>query len=253
MLQINRQTNPFGRLKDTPDPRDLMGSPIPKFKITQPIDLTVKWPYIFNQDPLGTCYAFTAMEVFCYDEVVRKGMPFNQKSALFIAYQTSVKQNTVGQDAGGTERDAFWTMAHSGVCTEKLWPYNPDNLGTQPSVNAYAEALQYKILVYRRLLDVNQMKACLAVGLPVALGMPVFGNFPMNSSTGQIPLPKFWDRPVAGHAVGVFGYEPASDYFKFPNTWGMDWGDRGYGYLPGKFISRYATLCDMWQVSVVTG
>ncbi|MEO1987226.1 MAG: C1 family peptidase [Martelella sp.] len=38
-------------------------------------------------------------------------------------------------------------------------------------------------------------------------------------------------RPDGGHAVTLVGYKESGQYFKFINSWGTNWGDRGYGRL----------------------
>ena len=45
-------------------------------------------------------------------------------------------------------------------------------------------------------------------------------------------------NPIGGHAFVIVGYgnynakKPTQFYFKFMNSWGSNWGDHGYGYLP---------------------
>jgi C1A family cysteine protease len=45
---------------------------------------------------------------------------------------------------------------------------------------------------------------------------------------GIIPIP---DGSLArgSHAICVVGYDDNSSWFKFKNSWGEEWGDKGYG------------------------
>ena len=49
--------------------------------------------------------------------------------------------------------------------------------------------------------------------------------------------------PNGGHAILLIGYETIDGqlYFRFKNSWGEEWGDRGYGWLSAAYIER---MCD---------
>ena len=45
-----------------------------------------------------------------------------------------------------------------------------------------------------------------------------------------------------GHVVLVIGYKEdnaGKKWLIFRNSWGEDWGDRGYGYLPCEYIETF--------------
>jgi C1A family cysteine protease len=39
------------------------------------------------------------------------------------------------------------------------------------------------------------------------------------------------DNPTALRCVVIVGYDHQKELFKFKNTWGKNWGDKGYGYI----------------------
>lgn len=55
-------------------------------------------------------------------------------------------------------------------------------------------------------------------------------------TTGIIPLPEPDEDIVGGHAVCITEYSTANQWFKFKNSYGVGWGDSGYGYLPFKYF-----------------
>jgi C1A family cysteine protease len=40
------------------------------------------------------------------------------------------------------------------------------------------------------------------------------------------------------HGIFLIGWDDAEKVFKFINSWGIDWGDSGYGYLPYSYITQ---------------
>jgi C1A family cysteine protease len=55
--------------------------------------------------------------------------------------------------------------------------------------------------------------------------------------TGRIAMPSAGARDFGGHAVLVVGYE--ADALIIRNSWGGDWGENGYGYLPDAYVDAY--------------
>jgi GNAT superfamily N-acetyltransferase len=52
-------------------------------------------------------------------------------------------------------------------------------------------------------------------------------------------MPSIFKRPVAAHSVVLVGYEEQKKHFIVRNSWGEQWGDKGYGYLRYAYFSRY--------------
>jgi hypothetical protein len=53
------------------------------------------------------------------------------------------------------------------------------------------------------------------------------------------------DGRVVRHSVALVGYGegkefPGGGYFIFRNSWGPEWGDEGYGYMPFDYVLKYA-------------
>jgi len=91
---------------------------------------------------------------------------------------------------------------------------------------------------------------CLEKNTPVAIGMwwPKPGMFKTATINGVdvmvVPQQRNVDC-VDGHSVAIVGYRkdpafPGGGYFIFRNSWGANWGDQGYGYLPFDYALKYA-------------
>lgn len=91
------------------------------------------------------------------------------------------------------------------------------------------------------------MRNALAAGKPVVVGFLVHESFysaPVRQ-TGRVPLPTPKDRLLDGHAMLCVGYDDAQQVLILRNSWGADWGDRGYCYLPYAATAQ-GLLRDCW-------
>ncbi len=100
----------------------------------------------------------------------------------------------------------------------------------------------------RATLDV--VRSFLAAGFFVAFGFPISTAV---TSEPEIPFPTAADSILGGQTVTAVGY---NDKFRIRsdkgailvrNSWGPDWGDRGFGWLPYAFV-RERLACDFWTL-----
>lgn len=120
------------------------------------------------------------------------------------------------------------TAAKVPIAPESAWPYrgNP--------IPDYRNARIAKVVSYASPESREEVLAELEAGHPLVLGITTFNNFGADAS-GRVPMPGW--RKRGGHAVAVTGFvrDPSyagGGYLVFKNSWGADFGDRGYGHLP---------------------
>ena len=64
-------------------------------------------------------------------------------------------------------------------------------------------------------------------------------------------MPKPQEKVLGGHAVMAVGYDDSKQAVLVRNSWGTDWGIRGYFYMPYGYITN-ANLCDdFWTIRIV--
>ena len=98
----------------------------------------------------------------------------------------------------------------------------------------------------------------LVKGFCLGMGFTVFDSFEKKTATngGYIPYPKPTESVQGGHAVTVVGYDEKKSKggaFLIKNSWGTDWGKRGYGWIPMKYFVKQenadAPLADdIWTI-----
>jgi C1A family cysteine protease len=210
------------------------------------IDLRSEFLAPFDQGQLGACTgnAYAALKEFL---LKKYGKTVDALSRLFIYYEERVIEGTVNEDSGAEMRDGMKVLQKNGVCKESLWPYDINTFTHKPTDAMIADAANYKITSYASIPDLNGIKSCLAEGFPVAMGFYVYQEFENIGSTGILKMPKSSEQPLGGHAVVIVGYKDTtktSGYLIVRNSWGAEWGDGGYFYMPYKYL--HLAGFDLW-------
>jgi len=163
------------------------------------------------------------------------------------------------QASGKTREQAMFYEAIQGlnalgICDQALMPYvMASDSGRRPSPKAMADAREraerWHIHWIRR-WDVNRpmsdseflaLKRTLASGHPVACGLRWPKSLKGSSILSDNPPGGVFD----GHSIALTGYtddESAAGggTFRFRNSFGPNWGDRGYGVMSYAYLRRYA-------------
>jgi C1A family cysteine protease len=138
-----------------------------------------------------------------------------------------------------------------GVCTEASWPSTDGVSWThEPSDAAKAEATQHKAKRAYALSSADWIKACLTLGFPVIFGVALPNSFDDIGADGKMELPAPGeDDSERGHCMLMVGYESRNgvDWFKVKNSWGADWGDGGYCWMPRSFIDQ-GIADEFWSI-----
>lgn len=212
------------------------------------VDLRPKLSPIVDQGQLGSCTANAIASGLKEYHLLTSGTPLVRLSRLFLYWHERQMEGTIGEDSGAYIRDGMKVLQQIGVCPETDYPYEITHFTDKPSTQAENDAVPYKITEYHRVQSVDQLKASLAEGLPVVLGIDVYESFESAevARTGFVPLPKKGEQLLGGHAVLAVGYKTIKrvKYIIVRNSWGEGWGDKGYFYLPETFFKKYVS--DMW-------
>ncbi len=219
--------------------------------LPESVDLRSHCSPVEDQGQLGSCTGNAwagALELL----EKKAGTPFFDVSRLWIYYQERALEGTVSKDDGAQIRDGAKAMAKLGYCTEALWPYsdNAKQFKKKPTAAAFKDALPRKITQYQRITDLQSMKTCLAEGYPFIFGFTVYDGFEGDevARTGILNLPAPGEKQQGGHAVLCVGYDDITQRVLVRNSWGPDWGQGGYFWMPYAYIGNKHLADDMWTV-----
>ena len=200
-----------------------------------------------DQRNLGSCTANAGAGMVEYMENRASGK-YVDASRLFLY---KVTRNLLGWtgDTGAYLRTTMKALVLFGSPPERWWPY--DDLSTfddEPDAFLYAFASNYKAIQYMRLDSaglagkkvLNNVKAAIATNYVSMFGFPVYSSL---SGDADIPYPTPTDSLDGGHAILAVGYDDnhrcpnaAKGALRIRNSWGLDWGDGGYGWLPYDYV-----------------
>jgi C1A family cysteine protease len=94
------------------------------------------------------------------------------------------------------------------------------------------------------------MRECLAEGYPLVFGFSVYEAFESDevAKTGKLNLPEQGEKQLGGHAVMAAGYDDDDQRVLVRNSWGTDWGMKGYFTMPYDYISNDNLADDFWTL-----
>jgi len=241
----------YGWVPDRPDYRDKLYSTIaaPPKKLPPKVDLSAGCSAVENQGQLGSCTANALAGNLEFLE--RKvGKRATNLSRLFIYYNERAMEGTISEDAGAAIRDGVKSLVNLGVCTEAKWPYKIAKFTDKPAPACYKQATSHEVTSYHRVIGVQQMKQCLAEGFPFVFGFSVYEGFESEAvaKTGKLNLPKRGEKQLGGHAVCAVGYDDSASRLLVRNSWGADWGIKGYFTMPYDYASNNNLADDFWTI-----
>ncbi len=212
------------------------------------IDLSSNMPSPGNQGNQGSCVGWAvAYALKSYQEKIEMGWTFSKETIFSPAW--IYNQLNGGVDQGCYPMDALELVVQKGAATWDMMPYDDKDYRSQPSSDIIQKAALFKAKEYRRVRGTNQIKAALANRNPVLIGITVYSNL-FNLKGENSVYNSTSGKNEGGHAVVIVGYNDNKfgGAFKIINSWGIDWGDNGYFWIPydkiGDFLSESFVLID---------
>ena len=226
------------------------------------VDLRKYVRQVYAQGKMNSCGAnviCSAYELELNKQAEEAGLPYYNFhcSRLFVYFNARRYEKNLKVDDGASIRDTLRGMVVAGACKESLWPYNVQNVLTPPPMNCYHSAVGNRIKRYEYLNhDLNQFRACLKDGFPIAFGFKIYKSFLITKNQGFMPVPS--DEEIQNtsepelHGVLAVGYNDNLKHIIVLNSWGESYGDKGYFYMPYKVITDSKLTFNFWKIGEVS-
>lgn len=206
------------------------------------VDLRPTMPPVYDQGQTSSCTA----------NAISGAMQFVAKtnitpSRMFIYYNERVPLGETSSDSGASLDIGVQTTKQYGACPETEWDFETAHITEKPDTTCYQNALKFTLESFEIVNSVEQIKHSLSLGFPVAAGMIVYESFEseQTAQTGQLTIPLPTEQCLGGHAVVIVGYNDLTQQFIVRNSWGEDWGMKGYFQMPYAYAQN-PQLCFDW-------
>lgn len=207
------------------------------------------WPAVLNQGGLGACTENAVDVLLEFDEAKEGKATAPSLSRLFMYW---VARGGVPVDLGSSLSACLNGVHTNGACIETAWPYDTSQFAVKPPEAAWADAATRKGANYFRLLDLNDMMACLDQGYPFAISFSVFDNFyALNATDCVLTIPTADEQYHGGHTVVIYGYDLKRQVFLAQNSWGKYWANEGRFELTFDLMADSIYVGDCWCIRTI--
>ena len=214
---------------------------------------------IYDQQTIGSCTANALCQAY---KMISNPSTF-EPSRLYLYWNERAiedSDNTPITDSGADAVDGLTFMLNHGICPEDDWSYDTTKVNIAPPTSCDSQAKSHTIKGIES-LDVSEndpqyvskllknIKTTINNGYPIQIGIEVYLSFMSKDAelSGVIPIPDpltfedpkdSKDPYKGGHEILLIGYDNSNSLFKFANSWGTSWGDKGFGYLPYSYVTN---------------
>jgi hypothetical protein len=130
--------------------------------------------------------------------------------------------------------DPGQVLAQYGTCRQELWPDDrPSPLTREEQLEA--DAQRYRLEAVPLPIAVDDVKKVLSAGCPVHVSMNTGAAFSGVGRDGVFNAAEAPSGRHGRHAMLMVGY--VGNFFTLKNSWGTDWGDQGFCYIPKNVLA----------------
>jgi len=186
---------------------------------------------IMNQGNCGSCVAFAAVATLEAQASISAGLPWLRSS---FSPQALFSCGGGGCGIGWLSGEAAAFLSSRGVPDEACMPYTSGSTSEDVACSnlcADASARTYKIASYTMPSHFGTGREVVKEALkngPLVTSMRVYADF-VTYAGG---IYKHVSGPsLGGHAISLIGYDENKRAWLIRNSWGMEWGEAGFGWI----------------------
>lgn len=245
-----RWKEPSGNLKDVEYPEQPLEDKYIPSNATKPkeaIDLRKFFAPVQNQYHIGACTSFAVASM--YDAAMKRNGKQSRfpMSPAFLYYYSNI---LTGRPAGGSNfKEQLAVLGREGICQENLYHYDIKDLDRAPDEEALEDAKLHHVLKARQIelskngdvvinmkINHEMITHALSEGFPIGISLKIYDNFGKEGPFILHPSEKPEAKEDGWHAMVIVGYSEMNKFYIVRNSWGPDFGDQGYCYIPMAYI-----------------
>lgn len=208
-----------------------VGSDFPAEYNLIPEDLII----VKDQGNIPSCVGHAASSDRDITEYLQHGKMDNHSPGFIYANRSGTISELFGTE-GMVPRDAARKVIREGAVLQKDFPFNDfyKNLKDKITPELLEKAYPRRASAFYYVEAENEVKTALTNGHAVWCMVPVYKSFYSTSSDAIVPIPDIDTERFDGyHEVLITGWNEIG--YRFLNSWGTEWGDKGFGVLPYNF------------------
>ncbi len=200
------------------------------------VDLRQYFTEIKDQGNLGTCSVFSLVSI--YEYILKKTNREHDLSERFVYYNVLNDAGCIN-DTGASLYGVVESITKYGTCLEEFCKYDIAQYQLAPSVEAYTNAETHKIKCAKNIkINRTDIMSALSEGYPIAISLKIYDSFGINNN-GFVFRPsdeEIEEGKYGNHAMVICGYSTDDKVYIVRNSWGKEFGDQGYCYIPFSYI-----------------
>lgn len=212
--------------------------------IKKDVDMRKMFGPIKDQKTLGACSAFAITSIFEYF-LYKKNNNHTSLSERFLYYNSLYNDGEI-KDNGISLFNAIKSASEKGISKDEFCLYNVNLFNEKPSEEAYTDAQQRIVTKAMNVkLEHQHIVSALSEGYPVAVSLKIYNSF-ADGFGGFVYKPTeedYSDGKCGNHAMVICGYSEEDKVYIVRNSWGKNFGDKGYCYIPFSYIED-SNLCN---------
>lgn len=139
-----------------------------------------------------------------------------------------------GGDGTVSGPDPGNVLAEYGTCRQELWPDDRPS-PTVREEQLEADAQRYRLEAAPLPIALDDVRKVLSAGCPVHVSMNTGSAFSGVGRDGVFNAAEGPSGRHGRHAMLIVGY--VGNFLTLKNSWGTDWGDQGYCYVPKNVLA----------------
>lgn len=246
----DKWSKPKGTLKDIEykeHPLDEKYIPTPGLKPKEAVDMRSFFTSVKNQLDLGSCTSFATTAM--YEAMMKIGgvEGEHEMSPAYLYFYSNILK---GRPAGGSNFfEQLEVLGTHGICHENLYAYDADSPETNPTQDAEEDAKKHRVLRAKQIPIFNEadktetirhnhtlLTSALSEGYPIGISLKIYDNLGKEGAFILHPDDAADAKEEGWHAMVIVGYSEANNFYIVRNSWGREFGEDGYCYIPFAYI-----------------